>query len=450
MDVYYSLLLVTLFGIAIGVFTGIVPSLGTFAVLSILYVFMLNWTPLEIFLFYTAFLTVSQYVDAIPAVYIGIPGEISAIPTSHEGRFMSQKSKLYLIKTTAISRAVMCIVALLSTWMLLDYVGQFTILFSANVQVLLFSLAIVGIFLTGQNKWHITLLIMCLGYMIGLIGYNWYLKQNILTFGWSDLHDGLPLMSMAIGLYVIPSLWKHLSSNNTTTVIDQSKNSTLELQNTSVSSITPTVLRSGILGYFLGLIPGTSYILAGNGSYNLEKWLRQRKKLYTKGDVPSAIACETGNSTGALSSLVPLIYFGIPITASEGLIFDLMIKNGAVFQSGDFLIANWIPILFSFLLVLAASLMLSWPLAKHCLRLYTSINIKVLFSILIVLCVGTVVYQGLIENSLLLYVSSLLLATAIGLVLRNHDILPALFVLILQNSIESSIMNFLKINDFIF
>jgi TctA family transporter len=193
------------------------------------------------------------------------------------------------------------------------------------------------------------------------------------------------------------------------------------------------------------LVPGTSFVLSGNASYNFEKWIKQRKGKYTPGNVSTAVACETGNQTGAFSSLIPLLYFGIPITAGESLIFDLMLQNGAIFQSGSFLLDNWISLVGAFIIVVATSVALSWPLAKYCLVLFRSVDSQKLFTTLIIFCILTTLYQGYSVNSLMLYSVTLLLAMLIGFAIRNFDVLPALFVLILQSSIETSVVNFFKV-----
>ena len=434
---------VTSAGIVAGLFTGLVPSLGTFPVLCLLYIFMIGWSPLEIMVFYMALLTVSQYVDAIPAVYLGVPGEISAIPTEYESTFISDnRVKQNILKWSAVSRTVACLAAVLVTWLLLSSLSKFSVLFSVRVQIFLFALALIGILLTGQNRWYVNMGLMILGYILGMVGYNWYLKENILTFGWSDLQDGFPLAPMAMGLYVVPSLWKHLKSDNTAKVSTHNTTSNADYKfDTPIA----TTARSGIIGYLLGIIPGTSFVLAGNASYNFEKWLKGKTGQYQPGTPSAAVACETGNQTGAFSSLIPLLYFGIPITAGEGLIFDMMLQQGAIFQSGTFLLDNWVPLFGAFIIIVIAAFALSWPLANYCMMFFKSLESKKLFTALIIFCILTTLYQGYVSNAIELYSITFLLALAIGIAIKTFDVLPALFVLILQQSIETSVINFFKV-----
>ena len=435
---------ITFAGIAAGLFTGLVPSLGTFPVLCLLYVFLLGCSPLELIVFYSALLIVSQYVDAIPAVYLGVPGEISAIPTAYESKFISNpETKQNILKWSALSRTVACIAAIMLTWALLSSISKFTVLFSVRVQLFLFALALVGILITGQNRWYVNIGLMLLGYTLGIVGYNWYIGHNVLTFGWTELQDGFPLAPMAMGLYVIPSLWKHLTADEKP-LENYSEHQVVAGQQHFDTPVATTA-RSGTIGYLLGLVPGTSFILAGNASYNFEKWIRQKNNKYTPGDASTAVACETGNQAGAFSSLIPLLYFGIPITAGESLIFDLMLQNGAIFQSGLFLLDNWVSLVGAFIIVIIISVALSWPLAKYCLVLFQSIDSQKLLTGLIIFCIITTLYQGYSVNSLMLYSISLLLAVLIGFAIRKFDVLPALFVLILQSSIETSVVNFVKV-----
>ena len=122
-----------------------------------------------------------------------------------------------------------------------------------------------------------------------------------------------------------------------------------------------------------------------------------------------------------------------------------MLQNGAIFQSGLFLLDNWFSLVGSFIIVVTISVALSWPLAKYCLVLFQSIDSQKLLTGLIIFCIITTLYQGYSVNSLMLYSISLLLAVLIGFAIRKFDVLPALFVLILQSSIETSVVNFVKV-----
>lgn len=415
-----------------------IPSLGPLAVLSVIYILLTGWSPMELMVFYMALLVVSQYMDAIPAVYLGVPGETGAIPTAYESQNINDIGlKNYIIRNSAIGRTIGCVVAGIATLFIIDYAQSISTLFSARVQLGLFALAMVGIAVTSNNRWFNNVLLMTVGYCLGMVGYNFYLDRELLTAGWAPLYGGLPLIPVIMGIYVFPMLITHIREGSPIAPVGYT-NHTLSDPTHSEPFPIATVARSSIMGYFLGLIPGVSYILSGTGSYSFEKWFRSLKEKYRPGDPYTAVACETGNSAGAFSSLLPLLYFGIPITASESLVFDMMLNNGAIFQQGSFLLQNIWTIVFCFLLILVTALILSWPMAKICLDLFLKINVKLLYVLVMIFCLCSMVMTGWLENTMELNFVVFGVCLLLGLVLKRHDVLPLLFVLIMQNSIEAS------------
>lgn len=434
---FISILPALIAGTLLGVGVGLIPSLGMLQVLSVVYLFMQGWTPLELLIFYIAALTVSQYIDAVPAIYLGVPGETSAIPTAYESRAIPSHElqlKKNIIRWAALSRTVGCMLAVLVTLWMVSLMDSMPALFSSKVQSILFLFAVVGIAITANNRVLITVVLMASGYLLGMVGYNFYLEKEFLTLGFVELYNGIPLIPIIMGIYVVPSLIYHIHTfdSNEHPCTDK------KFYVGRFSDLIPTVLRSSTIGYLLGLIPGVSYILSSSGSYYVEKSIRTGKHRYQHGDTHCIIATETGNSVGAFSTLLPLMIFGIPITVSETLIFDMMIKNGAIFQQGQFLVDNISVITIAFLVILMLALMISWPLAEKCLALFQKVNTPVLYHGVILVCILTLTAAGWANNQLITYLVIFLCCLIPGILLRKNDVLPLLFMFILQNSIESS------------
>jgi len=433
---------VLLLGCSIGALVGIIPGLGPLQLLALLLIFFQGWNPLELILFYIGLITVSQYVDSIPAVYLGVPGETGAIPTAYESRFINDsQQKQMIIRFSALGRIIGCFVAVVATLFLIDSIKNVPVLFSSKTQIWLFMIALLGIAVTSRDRIWVTGFLMLSGYVLGLVGYNFYHDKEILTFGYIDLYNGLPLISILMGIYVVPSL---ITASKSVSVQSSSMTTSESVSQRFVDFL-PTVGRSSVLGYFLGLIPGVSYILSSNGSYSLEKWLRQKQDKYRPGDTYTCVACETGNSVGAYSTLLPLLFFGIPITVSETLIYDLMIKSGVVFNQGSFLTDNIYLITISFAICSIVALICSWPLSQLMLKFFTALNGRWLYISVTILCVLTVAVMGMLQNQLEMYVIVFLLSLIPGFMFRNLDTLPLIFVFIMQNSFESTIYNLINL-----
>lgn len=99
-----------------------------------------------------------------------------------------------------------------------------------------------------------------------------------------------------------------------------------------------------------------------------------------KKDINKIAASESANNSGALSSLLPLIILGIPIVASEVLIFYLVASQGFIFNLES--LDTFYNVLFYIPITVVICLLLSW-LGFNYLAGITSIykKYKTLFSI---------------------------------------------------------------------
>jgi putative tricarboxylic transport membrane protein len=423
-------------GILTGILTGILPGLGPTQLIILLYALLMQTDPLHLMIFYIALLLTSQVVDVVPAMYMGIPGETSSIATAYEGPYcVNLNQDQYCLEQILVGRFIATTIAIILTLSMVPIVNLLPQLFATKWQFILLAGAIVGVFVSGSGKKSTVFLSMSAGLILGLVGYSYMLGGNFLTFGWQDLEQGIPLITFGFSALIVPFLYKQFDSDAASNITNSVKN--------SVGNVSThwTSVRSSIVGWILGLVPGQSYIVSASGSYNLEKKIQIAKKQYQPGNTHCIVANETGNTAGSISTLLPLLVFGIPITASEVLIFDLMIKNGAVFSQGNFFQTHIGYLLTAVLVSIVVASMVVALLLKNLTTARKLINSKSIFLFAIFLALSTVVYYCYINNILLLGAVGLFLGTAMGWILRYSDITPVLFMFVLAGTVDRTIFN---------
>lgn len=440
----FDILGLGLLGSALGVIVGLVPGIGPAQLLAIAYMPLLVLNPIQLAVFYIGLITASQYLDSVPATYFGVPGETSAVPASYEGpRLMSKGLGQQSIRLTAIGRTMASVIAVILGVILLTVILQSTWVFKNNVQLVLLVLALAGVAITSQCNWWRTMLGMSLGYAIGKVGFDYTTGLDVMTFGIPQLQDGVPLIAVLMGIYVIPLLIMELIK-----AIDlRSQTVPTQVSDISVRPYIPVILRSSVMGWFLGLVPGLSYILSATGCYAYEKWHRIRQNLYQPGDMHSIVAAETGNTSGAFSTMIPLMIFGIPITISEIILYNLMVTNGADFSRGGFLLDNYHWLLGSFVLANVIGLIFCWPMAMRMAQWVSKINLKGTWITIIIVVSSAVIWQGYYSQMLSLYVTVFAIMIAVGLACLRYriDILPVLFTFLLQNNLDQAVFNLWQI-----
>jgi putative tricarboxylic transport membrane protein len=427
-------LTIFLLGCLAGVVTGIMPGIGPAHLLAILYTWLVGWNPLHLMIFYIAYITVANFIDAIPSLYFGVPGEVSAIPASRESGYLSQQGlTAQTLKQAAIGRFIGSLIALGLSVYVVTWLLGFPEIFSSRWQISFYIFTIVCICLAGKNPWWANLLYMLAGLAVSFIGYNYYTQQTYGTFEWSELYSGIPLLPVLIGIYVIPQLI-HQSAKTQVNIV------TTQTQSPG-SKYVPSMLRGTAVGYVLGLVPGMSFILGSTAAYTLERWWQKRYPSDRNASVASVVASETASNTGSVSMLIPFLLFGIPIIASEAIIYDLMIDSGAVFTLGSFLKHNYVTLVDWFVAACVLGLLMSWPLA-HWFRTVSQKLLDPRFSwILLVLIIVSLAVEAVHQQKIMLYCVALIPSLIVGWLLRKQDVMPFVFVFVLGPNIQSVIYN---------
>lgn len=429
----------TLYGSLLGVCVGVIPGIAPAHLMSIMFVALFYMSPVELACFYIAILTVSQYVDSIPAVYFGVPGETSAIPASYEGVHLRRQGLgSQAIQLTAIGRLIAGAVGIVLCWISLQFIQQNTWFFSVKTQIILLSLALLGVFLSSASGKIKTVLGMILGYTLGMIGYNYNLNGSFMTFGIVDLTDGIPLICAMLGLYVVPSLIEELKKSwqhSRMIMIESVEEKTVKLR-PHLTNMT----QSSVIGWLVGLLPGLSYVLSSTVAYNWQKKKQMQANTYTPGNLPSIVSAETANTAGAISTLIPLMVFGIPITWSESIIYNLMIMNHADFSQGRFLDINLHFLALSLAISSVIGLIVCWPLSRYVSKILNLLNLKMLWSTILFISIVVIGYAGWHHDQVMLYAGTFFVCLLIGMLLRGRvDVLPVVFTFLMQGSIETAV-----------
>jgi putative tricarboxylic transport membrane protein len=94
--------------------------------------------------------------------------------------------------------------------------------------------------------------------------------------------------------------------------------------------ITPTILRSSILGFFVGVLPGAGATLGSFMAYGMERNLasKEEQKKFGKGSLRGLAAPETGNNAASTGSFVPLLTLGIPGSGTTAVMLGALIAYG--------------------------------------------------------------------------------------------------------------------------
>ena len=94
---------ILLLGVALGVLAGLIPGVGVFTTLLLFLPLVYDLSVPDLFVFYIALVSTTQYIGSVSATILAIPGESSSLPAVYEGHAMFRDGRGAL----AISGAAM-------------------------------------------------------------------------------------------------------------------------------------------------------------------------------------------------------------------------------------------------------------------------------------------------------------------------------------------------------
>jgi len=315
----------SLFGLIAGIIAGTLPGLGILATVLCSIPILTEFTATQILTFYISLIISSQYFGSVMATFFGVPGEITSLPATAAGYPFQKKNKAILaILIAAIGSLFATIFTVIFLNANMQWIQKQTWVFSNKVQ-LAFCCLVIFYLIFSDKKYLQNVTLIFFGLVLGTIGNIHYEPRYNYTLGISSLSLGIDKNFIILMCFVVPQLFLHTKNNKIhNTSHPQYKKSFLLYHVDALClwfKLKRSWLRGSIMGCVSGLLPSVGTSMSSNFSYTLEKSFTKRKSLHL-------MSAESANNSAMITSLVPLILFGLPIVASEAVILTLMNSKG--------------------------------------------------------------------------------------------------------------------------
>ena len=215
------------------------------------------------------------------------------------------------------------------------------------MMLVLWGLSAVGV-LSGTAPMK-GLMAAALGLGLSLIGTD--ARTGIERFTFEDyyLWNGIHLVLIALGIFAVPELVD--LSVRRTSVAEAGKIGKGQWEGVKdVFRHKWLVIRSSIVGVWVGMIPGLGSSVADWFAYAHAVQTEKNPEKFGTGDVRGVLAPESANNAKEGGDLIPSILFGVPGGASMALMLTAFISVGI--QPGEKMLGEQLPYLYAMLWVL--------------------------------------------------------------------------------------------------
>jgi putative tricarboxylic transport membrane protein len=387
----------------------------------------------------------AEYGGRISSILLNVPGDAGAVMTGLDGFPLAKQGRAgEALAISGISSFVGGTLGTLGLALFAPALSALAIGFGpAEYFVLMvFAFATLGS-MVGSDP--VKTLIGCtLGLMLATVGLDPTSGAYRFTFDEPELGDGIEFVVLVIGLFSISeaiNILEHQARGGE--LLKVTGRMTARLSDL-VACFWPT-MRSSVVGFIVGVLPGTGASVASAVSYMTEKRLCDRHGTFGKGDVRGLAAPEAANNATAAGAFVPMLTLGVPGSGTTAVMLGaLMLYNiqpgPQLLTERPDLVGGLVASMFIGNLILLA---LNLPLVQIFSRVLTLPNWILVPSILVLSVVG--VYS---THSSVLSILIMLGIGVVGWMLRKLDfeMAPIILGFVLGKVMEVNLRNALAIS----
>jgi putative tricarboxylic transport membrane protein len=390
-----------------------------------------------------------MYGGRISSILINIPGDEPALMTTLDGYPMTLKGRAgEALTLTGISSFFGAIVATIGLMFLAPQLVKIALLFGPAEYFALFVMAFATLGGVSSNNKAKTVLASMLGLAVSTIGVDGQTGVPRLSFGNVHFYDGIDFLIVIVGMFAVSEIFIFIENKNTKSTKNKKDliiNKILPKLSVILKTV-PTMIRSSLLGFFAGVLPGAGASLGSFIAYTFEKKISNKNDTFGKGDERGVAAPEAGNNAAAGGALVPMLSLGVPGSGTTAVLLAMLMTMNIT--PGPLLFKNNPDVVWGLIAALFFANFILLILNIPMVRIFTKILLlPPRFLMPIVAMISFVGIYGISGSSFDLLL--MIFFGLLGWLLRKLDIplVPVIMGSILGNLMETNLRRALTISD---
>ncbi|MGJ3264692.1 MAG: tripartite tricarboxylate transporter permease [Salinarimonas sp.] len=314
-------------GVLIGQIVGALPGLGPSAGMALLLPLTFGLEPVTAVMMLAGIMYGAQYGGTITSVLIKVPGEASGVMTAVDGNAMARRGRAgAALAISAVGSFIAGIGAVTAVALLAPPLASFGLRFNAPEYFLLALLGILAIGSLGGSPLK-SLAAALIGLMIALIGVDPLTGTPRLSFDQPILMKGVDFIPVVIGVFGIAEVLASLERIESVQPI-RTRLRDMWLTKADWMKCRFSIVRGGVIGLFVGIMPGAGASVASLLAYLTERKFSTTPDDFGKGAIDGVAAAEAANNSASHGAAIPMLSLGIPGSASTAILLAALILHG--------------------------------------------------------------------------------------------------------------------------
>jgi len=323
-----SVLVYAFVGCIIGTLVGMMPGLGPLAGISLLLPATFGLNPIIAIVLLSGVYYGAMYGGSTTSILMRIPGEAASVMTCVDGYAMTQNGRAGpALAIAAVGSFFAGTVGVIGLMLLAPTLAEFALRFGPPEYTALLMMGLFILAYMSGGSMLKTLAMAGLGLMIGMIGIDTMSGYTRFSFGLVELGDGVGIVPVAVGLFGISEILLTAGQTEMPQVQKPKLRDLIPSREEFRLSAGP-IARGSLLGFLIGIIPGSAHIISSFVSYGIERRMSKHPERFGKGAIEGVAGPESANNAAATGAFVPMLALGIPTSPVTAVMIAAIMVHG--------------------------------------------------------------------------------------------------------------------------
>ncbi len=293
-NLFYSLI-----GCLIGTMVGVLPGVGPLAGISMLLPTTFGLDPTSAIILLAGIYYGAMYGGSTTSILMRIPGEAASVMTCIDGYAMAQKGRAGpALAIAAIGSYAAGTLSVIGLMFLAPPLAKVRSPFwpPGIFHPSPLGLVVLGYMTGGSIVKNLAMIV--LGLLFGMIGIDQMTGYFRFSYGIVALGDGIGIVPVAVGLFGISEILATAGQAKRPEILKPRFRDLFPSRQELKDSVGP-IGRGTLLGFLIGIIPGSAHIISTFVSYAVERRISKHPERFGKGAIEGVAGPESANNAAS-------------------------------------------------------------------------------------------------------------------------------------------------------
>ena len=333
-----QVLMYAFIGCILGTLVGLLPGVGPLAGISMLLPATFGLNPIIAVVLLAGVYYGAMYGGSTTSILIRLPGEAASVMTCIDGYAMTERGRAGpALAIAAIGSFFAGTLGVIGLMLLAPTLATFALRFGPPEYTALLLLGLLMLAYMSGGSMPKTLAMAALGLVLGMIGIDAMSGYTRFSFGVIEMSDGIGIVPVAVGLFGISEILMTTVKKMPDLPKNPSLRELMPSREEFKQSIGP-IARGSVLGFLIGIIPGSAHIISSFVSYGIERRISKTPERFGNGAIEGVAGPESANNAAATGAFIPMMALGIPTSPVTAVMIAAVMVHGI--SPGPMLIAE--------------------------------------------------------------------------------------------------------------